>query len=163
MTVTPRDVTRPAGDPQVADLATPVNQSGLVKAYLSILPAYRKGLSPTRRGLEIGLFHGFWLINPFAKLGPLRDTDIANLAGLFSTIGLVTISSLAILLYGASNPPQPTRTLTTPEPPSEVVNNPPAGWGGWAIGFLIGGVAGAVLGYFVVSNVEVIQGLIGLR
>jgi len=151
VTVAPRDVTRTAGDPQAADLATPVNQSGLVKAFLSAVPAYRRGLSPARRGLEIGLFHGYWLIGPFAKLGPLRDTDIANLAGLFSTIGLVIIASLSVLLYAASNPPQPTVTLTTPQPPEDI-KNPAAetrSWGNWAIGFLIGGVAGAVLAYVV--------------
>lgn len=151
MIVTPRDVTRPASDPQAADLATPVNQSGLVKAFLNVIPAYRQGLSPARRGLEIGLFHGYWLIGPFAKLGPLRDTNIANLAGLFSTIGLVIIASLSVLLYAASNPPQPTVTLTTPKPPEDI-HNPAAetrSWGNWAIGFLIGGVAGAVLAYGV--------------
>jgi len=161
VTITPRDVTRSAGDPQVGDLATPVNQSGLVKAYLSILPAYRPGLTPLRRGLEVGIFHAFWLINPFAKLGPLRDTDIANLAGFFSTIGLVIILTLALLIYGASNPPQPTKTLTTPEPPNDLKT--PVNWSQYGIGFLLGGVIGAALGYVVVSNVEVIQGLLGLR
>ncbi|CAA9575030.1 photosystem I subunit XI (PsaL) [uncultured Synechococcales cyanobacterium] len=150
MIATPRDVTRPAGDPQVADLATPVNQSGLVKAYLNSLPAYRQGLSPATRGLVIGLFHGYWLIGPFAKLGPLRDTDIANLAGLFSTIGLVIIATLSVLVYAASNPPKATETNTTPRPPQELESPAePRAWGNWAIGFLIGGVAGAVLAYLV--------------
>lgn len=161
MTSTPRNVVHPAGDPQVADIANPVNQSGLVQAYLKVLPAYRPGLTPLRRGLEVGLFHGFWLINPFAKLGPLRDTDIANLAGFLSAIGLVTILSLCLLLYGAVDPAKPTETLTTPQPPADLKT--PLNWNQFGIGFLIGGVAGDALGYLVLSNVEVIQGLLGLR
>ncbi len=152
MTSTSRDAIRPAaGDPQVADLANLVNQSGLAKAYLNILPIYRQGLTPQRRGIEVGLFHGYWLIGPFAKLGPLRDTDIANLAGLFSTTGLVIILTLCLLVYAASNPPLPTETLTTPKPPEDLKDSQSETipWSNFAIGFLIGGVGGGVLGYLV--------------
>ena len=91
-----KEVIFPAYDIQNGNLATPINASPLVKSYINALPAYRQGLSPLRRGLEVGLAHGYWIIGPFSKLGPLRDTDLANLAGLLSTIGLVIISTLAI-------------------------------------------------------------------
>jgi len=42
----------PAGDPQVGNLATPLNSSGFTRAFINNLPAYREGLSPIRRGLE---------------------------------------------------------------------------------------------------------------
>lgn len=152
-----REVVFPAGDPQTGNLLTPINNSGFVKWYLSILPAYRKGITPLRRGIETGIAHGFWIINPFAKLGPLRDTDIADRAGLLSAIGLVVISSGAIFLYANSNPKPPFGAIGTPEPPAELKTG--AGWNKYATGFLYGGLGGAVLGYLLLSNVEVIQGL----
>ena len=37
---------------------TPVTSSPLVAGFLSNLPAYRIGVSPVLRGVEIGLVHG---------------------------------------------------------------------------------------------------------
>jgi len=99
--------------------------------------------------------HGYWLIGPFAKLGPLRDTDVANLAGLFSTIGLVVILTLCLSLYGASSPPNPTETNTTPQPPETLRAS--EGWNEFSSGFLIGGIGGAALAYFVLANIGVLQ------
>ena len=70
-------------DPFVGHLATPITSSAVTRAILKNLPAYRFGLTPLLRGLEIGLAHGYFLIGPFAKLGPLRNSDIALLAGFF--------------------------------------------------------------------------------
>lgn len=39
-------------------LQTPVTSSPLVAGFLSNLPAYRIGVSPLLRGVEIGLVHG---------------------------------------------------------------------------------------------------------
>ena len=153
-----QEVVHAAGDPQNGNLATPINASGFTMAYINSLPAYRQGLTPLRRGLEVGLAHGYWLLGPFAKLGPLRDTEIANLAGLLSTIGLIIISTLSISLYAASNPPAPTATLTTPRPPEELKTS--EGWNDYASGFLIGGVGGAALAYFILINLAVLTNLI---
>src|SRR4028119_92935 len=112
-----QEVVREAGDNQVGNLATPINSSDFTKSFINNLPAYRKGLSPQRRGLEVGMAHGYWLIGPFAKLGPLRDTDVANLAGLLATVGLLIILTIGLSIYASSNPPQPTATITTPNPP----------------------------------------------
>jgi photosystem I subunit 11 len=150
-----REVVFPAYDIQNGNLATPINASPLIKAYMNALPAYRPSLSPLRRGLEVGLAHGYWIIGPFAKLGPLCDTDLANLAGLLSAIGLILISTIAISLYAYSNPPAPTPTITTPNPPEELKTG--RGWNDYAMGFLLGGVGGATLAYFLLNNLALFK------
>jgi photosystem I subunit 11 len=87
-------------DPFVGHLATPITSSAATRALLKNLPAYRFGLTPLLRGLEIGLAHGYFLIGPFAKLGPLRNSDIALFAGFLSTIGLILILTLGLTIYG---------------------------------------------------------------
>lgn len=89
-------------DPFVGHLATPITSSAVTRALLKNLPAYRFGLTPLLRGLEIGLAHGYFLIGPFAKLGPLRDSDVALFAGFLSTIGLILILTLGLTIYGAA-------------------------------------------------------------
>jgi photosystem I subunit 11 len=155
-----REVVHMGNDPFDANLATPINASGFTKAFINNLPAYRAGITPFRRGLEVGMAHGYWLIGPFAKLGPLRDTPIANLAGLLSTVGLIVISTLAISLYGSSNPPAPTRTITTPRPPEELKTS--EGWNEYGSGFLIGGIGGAMFAYFLLANLPILKDLMNL-
>lgn len=87
-------------DPFVGHLITPITSSSVTRSILKNLPAYRSGLAPLLRGLEIGLAHGYFLIGPFAKLGPLRNSDIALLAGFLSTIGLLVILTLGLTIYG---------------------------------------------------------------
>jgi photosystem I subunit 11 len=87
-------------DPFVGHLATPITSSSITKTILKNLPAYRSGLTPLLRGLEIGLAHGYFLIGPFVKLGPLRNSDIALFSGFLSTIGLITILTLGLTIYG---------------------------------------------------------------
>ena len=90
-------------DPFVGHLATPITSSSLTRALLKNLPAYRFGLTPLLRGLEIGLAHGYFLIGPFAKLGPLRNSDIGLLAGFLSTVGLILILTLGLTIYEAAS------------------------------------------------------------
>ncbi|MDX2100493.1 MAG: photosystem I reaction center subunit XI [Leptolyngbyaceae cyanobacterium bins.59] len=153
-----REVVFPALDPQNGNLATPINNSDFSRAYINNLPAYRRGLSPFRRALEIGMAHGYWLIGPFAKLGPLRDTDVANLAGLLSTVGLVVILTITLSLYANSYPPDPTQTITTPNPPDPLKTA--EGWNEFAGGFLIGGIGGAAFAYAILANIDVLRGLV---
>jgi hypothetical protein len=89
-------------DPFVGHLATPITSSAVTRAILQNLPAYRFGLTPLLRGLEIGLAHGYFLIGPFVKLGPLRDSDVALFAGFLSTIGLIVILTLGLTIYGVA-------------------------------------------------------------
>ena len=90
-------------DPFVGHLATPITSSAVTRAILKNLPAYRFGLTPLLRGLEIGLAHGYFLIGPFVKLGPLRNSDIGLLAGFLSTVGLILILTLGLTIYGAAS------------------------------------------------------------
>ena len=87
-------------DPFVGHLATPITSSAVTRALLKNLPAYRFGLTPLLRGLEIGLAHGYFLMGPFVKLGPLRNSNIALLAGFLSTVGLIVILTLGLTIYG---------------------------------------------------------------
>merc|ERR1719213_1015529 len=80
------------GDPFIGMLETPVTSAPVVANYLSNLPAYRTGVAPLLRGVEIGLAHGFFLPGPFIKLGPLRNFEgIAEISGCLSASGLVII------------------------------------------------------------------------
>ena len=90
------------GDPLTGHLATPISASEFTKAFIGNLPAYRPGLSAIRRGLEIGMAHGYFLIGPWTVLGPLRDhPEKANLGGLISAIALILISTVCLSLYGS--------------------------------------------------------------
>lgn len=91
------------GDPFVGFLETPVTSSPLVASYLSSLPAYRTGIAPLQRGVEVGLAHGFLLVGPFIKLGPLRNVEgVAEIAGSMSGAGLVLILALCLSIYGSA-------------------------------------------------------------
>ncbi|WP_416674531.1 photosystem I reaction center subunit XI [Egbenema bharatensis] len=150
-----QEVVNPASDPQNGNLATPINASGFTKAFINNLPAYRKGLSPLRRGLEVGLAHGYWLVGPFVTFNPLRYTDVGPIAGLFSAIGTILIATLAISLYAVSNPPQPVATITTPNPPQAFRNE--EGWNEYGTGFFLGGIGGAIVAYTLLVNVGLFQ------
>ncbi|MBF2058293.1 MAG: photosystem I reaction center protein subunit XI [Cyanobacterium sp. T60_A2020_053] len=138
-------VVHSGGDPQVGNLSTPINGSAFTKAFINALPAYRKDLSPNRRGLEIGMAHGYFLYGPFALLGPLRDTDLGAQAGLLATIGLVAILTICLSIYGAVGVSKPTETLTTPVVPAELATK--AGWSEFASGFLLGASGGAFFAF----------------
>lgn len=146
-------------DPLRGNLETPINASGLSKWFINNLPAYRPGITPFRRGLEVGMAHGYWLFGPFAKLGPLRNTDNANLAGLLATLSFVVILTGTLSLYANSNPLQPIATVTVPNPPDAFKTK--EGWNNYASAFLVGGLGGAVVAYFLTSNLGAIQGLFG--
>ncbi len=157
------EVVSPDFDPQGSNLATPINNSKLAKAIVNSFSAYRQGLSPLRRGIEVGLAHGYWLLGPFFKFNPLRYTERGAEAALLSTIGLIVISAGSIVLYAATNPPPPIATITVPNPPDVFASN--KGWDTYATGFLVGGVGGAVIAYVIVNNIDVFQNslhLIGL-
>merc|ERR1712193_56565 len=92
------------GDPTMGMLETPVTSAPIVANYLSSLPAYRVGVSPLLRGVEIGLAHGFFIPGPFIKLGPLRTVEgSAEISGCVSAAGLVVILAIASSIYGATS------------------------------------------------------------
>ncbi|MDJ0724697.1 MAG: photosystem I reaction center subunit XI [Prochloraceae cyanobacterium] len=138
------------GDPQVGNLATPINSSEFSTAFIRNLPAYRQGLSPIRRGLEVGMAHGYLIYGPFALLGPLRDSDNSSLAGMLSAIGLVVILTICLSIYGNTGSGKPIATLTTPNPPVELGTK--EGWSEFATGFFLGGSGGAIVAYFISTS-----------
>lgn len=135
-------------DPFVGNLSTPISTSGFTKAFISNLPAYRRGLSPLSRGLEIGMAHGYFLLGPFDKLGPLRNTDIALLAGFLSTVGLVIILTTCLSMYG---------NVSFDKENSKDLLQTNIGWRQFTGGFLVGSIGGAGFAYLLLANSPVVQ------
>nr|YP_009397211.1 photosystem I reaction center subunit XI [Thuretia quercifolia]ARW66397.1 photosystem I reaction center subunit XI [Thuretia quercifolia] len=139
-------------DTFVGNLSTPISTSSFTKSLLSNLPAYRKGLSPLLRGLEIGMAHGYFLVGPFDKLGPLRNTDVALLSGFLSAVGLIVILTACLSMYGNvsfnKNKTQTKDLLQTSE-----------GWGQFTAGFLVGSIGGAGFAYLLLANIPILQNL----
>lgn len=135
-------------DPFVGNLATPVSTSSFTRNLLSNLPAYRVGLSPILRGLEIGLTHGYFLVGPFYKLGPLRNSDVALLSGFFASIGLIFIMTACLAIYGVVSfeESQPSDQLQSAK-----------GWRQFTSGWLVGAVGGASFAYILISNISFLQ------
>ncbi len=151
------DAIQHGGDPQVGNLATPLNSSGFSLAFIRNLPAYRKGLSANRRGLEVGMAHGYFLYGPFAILGPLRSTEYAATAGILATVGLISILTVALSMYASVGVTKPTETLTTPSVPEDLATS--EGWGEFANGFFVGGCGGAFFAYLLCQtpHLEILQ------
>ena len=135
-------------DPFVGNLATPVSTSSFTKNFLSNLPAYRVGLSPILRGLEIGLTHGYFLVGPFYKLGPLRNSDVALLSGFFSSIGLIFIMTACLSIYGVVSFEE--------SQPSDQIQSA-KGWRQFTSGWLVGSVLGSSFAYILISNIAFLQ------
>jgi photosystem I subunit XI len=145
-----------AADGQVSNLSTPVNGSGIVQAFISNLPIYRNGLSAQRRGLEVGMAHGYFLLGPFTLLGPLRNSDSSHLVGLLSTVGLVVILTICLSLYASVNPAPPLPSVAAPKVPTDLNQK---GWNEFTSGFLVGGIGGAAFAYFLVANVPIFSNI----
>nr|QOS04638.1 photosystem I subunit XI [Sarcopeltis skottsbergii] len=135
-------------DPFVGNLSTPISTSSFTKGLLSNLPAYRRGLSPLLRGLEIGMAHGYFLVGPFDKLGPLRNTDVALLSGFLSAVGLIIILTTCLSMYG---------NVSFEIDDSKDLLQTKEGWGQFTAGFLVGAVGGAGFAYLILANIPVLQ------
>jgi photosystem I subunit XI len=134
-------------DPFVGHLATPITSSAVTRAILQNLPAYRFGLTPLLRGLEIGLAHGYFLIGPFTKLGPLRNSDIALLAGFMSTIGLIVILTLGLTIYGVAAFGQ---EKSLPDPKNLQTKK---SWDEFKGGFFVGACGSAGFAFICLSSI----------
>ena len=142
------DVVKPfQNDPFVGHLSTPITSSNLTKSYLNLLPAYKSGLSPLLRGINIGYVHGYFLLGPFVKLGPLRASEVANFVGLVSTISLIIILTTALLIYGyvRFNEIGPTNKKSV----VDFLNS--KGWYQFTSGFIVGGFGGASVAYLLLK------------
>jgi photosystem I subunit XI len=139
------------GDPFLGNLETPLNSSPFSKAFINNLPAYRKGLSPLLRGLEIGLAHGYFLVGPWAKLGPLRDSDAAYIGALMSAVAVVILGTVGLTLHGLAS-------YQKPEAETDELHSA-AGWSQFAGGFFIGGTSSAFVAYFLLENFSVVDSI----
>lgn len=136
-------------DPFVGHLATPITSSALTRGILQNLPAYRFGLTPLLRGLEIGLAHGYFLMGPFVNLGPLRNSDIGLLAGFMSTIGLIVILTLGLTIYGIVTFDQ----ITLKELDSGTNLQTRKAWDQFKGGFFVGACGSAGFAFICLSSI----------
>ena len=147
------------GDPFIGSLETPVPSSPIIAWYLSNLPAYRTAVSPLLRGVEVGLAHGFFLVGPFVKTGPLRNTDIAGAAGSFAAAGLVVILSICLTMYGVASFKEgapstaPGLTLTGRKKEADKLQTAD-GWAQFSGGFFFGGISGVIWAYFLLYGIN---------
>ena len=138
-------------DPFTGNLSTPISDSGFTRAFIGNLPAYRKGLAPILRGLEVGMAHGYFLIGPWTLLGPLRDSDHASLGGLIGALALILVATAALSSYGLvsfQGSSDSSDSLQTSE-----------GWSQFAAGFFVGGMGGAFVAYFLLDHLTVVDGI----
>lgn len=140
------------GDPFVGHLSTPISDSDFTRAFIGNLPAYRKGLSPLLRGLEIGLAHGYFIIGPWVVFGPLRDSDVAALGGLISGGSLILIATACLAVYGLV-------TFDADDDSSSDKLQSADGWSQLTGGFFIGAMGAAFLAYFLLQNFSVVDSI----
>ncbi len=137
------------GDPFAGHLSTPISDSAFTRAFIGNLPAYRKGLSPLLRGLEIGMAHGYFLVGPWTLLGPLRDSGEAAIGGLISAVALILIATACLSIYGLATfqgENNSSDSLQTSE-----------GWSQFAGGFFVGATGGAFVAYLLIANFAIVD------
>jgi len=136
------------GNPFVGHLSTPITTSILTRSYLGLLPAYKAQLSPLLRGMNIGFVHGYFLLGPFVKLGPLRDSQAANFVGFVSTISLIVILTTCLLIYGYVS------FSGKQEKPEETNFLNSKGWNQFTSGFIVGGFGGTSVAYVLLKFIS---------
>lgn len=138
-------------DPFVGHLSTPISTSSLTQTYLRLLPAYKPGLSPLLRGINIGYVHGYFLLGPFIDFGPLRNSQVAGFVGYISTVSLIIILTTCLLIYGFASFPEKSTSL-----PKKVnvdfLNS--KGWSQFTSGFIVGGFGGASVAYALLKTIN---------
>ncbi|MBD1825886.1 photosystem I reaction center protein subunit XI [Cyanobacteria bacterium FACHB-DQ100] len=137
------------GDPFAGHLSTPISDSAFTRAFIGNLPAYRKGLSPLLRGLEIGMAHGYFLVGPWTLLGPLRDSQEAAIGGLISAVALILIATACLSIYGLATF-QGEKTSSDSLQTSE-------GWSQFTGGFFVGATGGAFVAYLLIANFSIVD------
>ena len=99
--------------------------------------------------INIGFVHGYLLLGPFVKCGPLRDSQMANFVGFVSTISLLIILTTCLLIYGFVS-------FSDKIPPKnsavDFLNS--KGWSQFTSGFITGGFGGASIGYILLKLVN---------
>ena len=135
--------------PEVGNLATPINNSNLSVNWVKNLPIYRPNLGVARRGLEIGMAHGYFILGPFLKLGPYRDSDIALLMSFSSAIGLITIMTFCLEMYGLAS-------FRGGRRPEGILPDNIQGlkdWRSFTGAFFVGGSGGVIFATFLLTEI----------
>lgn len=138
-------------DPFVGHLSTPISTSNLTRTYLSLLPAYKQGLSPLLRGINIGYAHGYFLLGPFIDLGPLRNSQVGGFIGYISTISLIIILTTGLLIYGFVSFPEKSKN-DFKSSSIDFLNS--KGWSQFTSGFIVGGFGGASVAYALLKTIN---------
>ncbi|MBF2000025.1 MAG: photosystem I reaction center subunit XI [Synechococcales cyanobacterium C42_A2020_086] len=143
-------------DPCRGNLATPINSSAWARAYIRNLPAYRPGLSPLMRGLEIGLAHGYFLVGPEVVVGPLRESAHgANLSGLITAIYITVSACLGISIFALTTfqgDPRGAYNSKSQDDLRPLRNK--EDWFQLAGGILMGATGGAIFAYLLLENFD---------
>ena len=135
-------------DPSVGHLQTPITGSMITRVLLGNLPVYRSSLD-FLAGLEIGLAHGYFLLGPFYKTGPLRNSDVSLLVGFMSAIGLIIILSVTLKVYGITQFEQTDRYGLMPFNSVDDRRKFSYSWKRFTSGFITGGLGGASFAYII--------------
>ena len=156
-------VTPYQGDPQLGHLSTPITDSAFTKTFINNLPAYRTGVSPLIRGLEVGLAHGYFLVGPWVIFGPLRDySETANIGGLISAIALILIATAGMSVYGLVSFPKDNSQVPylqdNPQAPDDLKTT--QGWSQFTGGFFVGAMGGAFVAYFLLENSSTLDAIL---
>ena len=93
------------------------------------------------------VLHGYFFIGPFAKLGPLRDSDIGLLAGFMSTIGLIVILTIGLTIYGVATFGQEKSTGN----PNDLQTK--KAWDEFKGGFFVGACGSAGFAFICLSSI----------
>ena len=149
-------------NPWLGNLATPINSSKLAKAYINNLPAYRPGLTPFLRGLEIGMAHGYFLVGPEVVVGPLRETAHgANLSGLITAIYITVSACLGISIFALSTfqgNPQGAYGSYSRDPLRPMRKK--EDWFQLSGGILLGSTGGAIFAYMLLENFDELDAIL---
>ncbi|NER35077.1 MAG: chlorophyll a/b binding light-harvesting protein [Oscillatoria sp. SIO1A7] len=135
-----------ASEVQDGSLKT-VKNSDVTLLFLRNLPIYRQSLSPVMRGLEVGMAHGYFLLGPHIILSPIEDSQVANQAGFILTVVAVGLIAIALNFYDSDS--EKRNTFYWQKSAED--------WSLFRGGFLVGGVGGAMVAYFLMENIETVD------
>lgn len=150
------------GDPWRGNLSTPINDSAIAKAYIRNLPAYRPGLTPFMRGLEIGMAHGYFLVGPEVVVGPLRETAHgANLSGLITAVYIAVSACLGISIFAITTFQGDPRGAYNSHSTDELRPlKQKEDWYQLGGGIFLGSMGGAVFAYLLLENFDDIDAML---
>eukprot|EP00276_Gloeochaete_wittrockiana_P008581 CAMPEP_0184644362 /NCGR_PEP_ID=MMETSP0308-20130426/1083_1 /TAXON_ID=38269 /ORGANISM="Gloeochaete witrockiana, Strain SAG 46.84" /LENGTH=154 /DNA_ID=CAMNT_0027072839 /DNA_START=292 /DNA_END=756 /DNA_ORIENTATION=+ len=129
-------------------IASPFADGEFKQNFILELPAYREGLNAFRRGIEIGMAHGYWLVGPFFKYGENRLSDDALLLGSVSAGLLVLFLTVALTIYGK---------VSFSKKSGGGLFETGDDWTGFVGGWLIGGLGGVTFCSLILDGIARVQ------